>query len=85
LHNPRKTYYESENAVAVATTKHGYAMRRCVETDSMHKANAKSVIKVLVLIGAVLALNACHTMAGVGEDMSQVGKSIEHHADKHAH
>ncbi len=51
----------------------------------MHKANAKRVIKVLVLIGAVLALNACHTMAGVGEDMSQVGKSIEHHADKHAH
>lgn len=43
----------------------------------MRKAKANLVIKVLAMAGAVLLLNACHTIAGAGEDISQVGKSIE--------
>lgn len=40
-------------------------------------------IAVFVLVGAVLLLSACHTIAGAGEDISHVGKTITHQADKH--
>lgn len=45
---------------------------------------AKNVIRTFVLVGAVLLLNACHTIAGMGEDISHAGKGIEHQANKHA-
>jgi len=49
----------------------------------MHKNN--NVFKAFVLIGAVLLLSACHTIAGAGEDISHAGKAISHQADKHTH
>lgn len=50
----------------------------------MNGFGGKSLVKALLMVGAVLLLNACHTVAGVGADISHVGKSIERQADKHA-
>jgi predicted small secreted protein len=37
---------------------------------------------ILILIGAIPLLGACHTTAGAGEDISATGHAITHSADK---
>lgn len=39
---------------------------------------------LLALLGAVPVLNACHTTAGAGEDISRAGDAIQRSAEKHA-
>jgi predicted small secreted protein len=39
-------------------------------------------LTLLVLIGAIPLLGACHTTAGAGEDLSATGHVITHSADK---
>jgi predicted small secreted protein len=50
----------------------------------MTKRSTKLALAVLVLLGAVPLLGACHTTAGAGEDISKTGKVIEKTADKAA-
>ncbi|MDR3517905.1 MAG: entericidin A/B family lipoprotein [Azospirillaceae bacterium] len=40
--------------------------------------------KHILLVFLLLALGACHTTAGVGEDISKTGSTIEKSADKAA-
>ncbi len=40
-------------------------------------------ITLLMLAAAAPALQACHTVAGAGEDISRTGDAIERSADKH--
>lgn len=46
--------------------------------------NFMRALTLLALLGVAPLLGACHTTAGVGEDISQGGKAIEHSAEKHA-
>jgi predicted small secreted protein len=41
-------------------------------------------LAVLMLAAAVPLLSACHTTAGVGEDVSEGGRALEHSANAHA-
>jgi predicted small secreted protein len=41
-----------------------------------------TVLVLLVLTGAAFLLGACHTTAGVGEDIAATGHAITHSADK---
>ncbi|HEY0282983.1 MAG TPA: entericidin A/B family lipoprotein [Rhizomicrobium sp.] len=50
----------------------------------MCKRSTLLAFVLLVLSGAVLALGACHTIAGAGEDVSHAGQAIEKSAEKHA-
>jgi len=47
----------------------------------MHK-KFWTALTLLALIGIVPLLGACHTTAGVGEDISSGGHAITHEADK---
>jgi predicted small secreted protein len=40
-----------------------------------------SALTLLALLAAAPLLGACHTTAGVGEDISKTGSAIEHSAD----
>jgi predicted small secreted protein len=40
-------------------------------------------LTLLMLIGAVPLLGACHTTAGAGEDISATGQALTNSADKH--
>lgn len=40
-------------------------------------------LTILLLIAAAPLLGACHTTAGVGEDLSAAGHSVTNSADKH--
>ena len=39
-------------------------------------------VSLLVLMGAMPLLGACHTTAGAGEDISATGHAVTHAADK---
>ena len=39
-------------------------------------------LAILVLVGAVPLLSACHTTAGAGEDISAAGHAVTRGADK---
>ena len=39
-------------------------------------------LSVLVLVGAAVALSACNTTAGVGQDVSAAGHAVTNSADK---
>ncbi len=41
-------------------------------------------LTILALLGAVPLLGACHTTAGVGEDLSAGGHAMTNSAEKHA-
>jgi predicted small secreted protein len=41
-------------------------------------------LTLLMLIGAVPLLGACHTMAGAGQDISSTGNALTNSADKHS-
>jgi predicted small secreted protein len=40
-------------------------------------------LTLLVLLGAVPLLGACHTTAGAGEDISATGTALTNSAEKH--
>jgi predicted small secreted protein len=42
------------------------------------------VLTLLALVGAAPLLGACHTTAGIGEDLSAGGHAVTNSADKHA-
>ncbi len=41
-------------------------------------------LTLLMLVGAVPLLGACHTMAGAGQDISDTGSALTNSADKHS-
>ena len=41
-------------------------------------------LALLVLIGTMPLLGACHTTAGVGQDVSATGNALTNSAEKHA-
>ena len=41
-------------------------------------------LTLLMLIGAMPLLGACHTMAGAGQDISDTGNALTNSADKPA-
>jgi predicted small secreted protein len=43
-----------------------------------------SAFILLAFLAVVPLLGACHTTAGVGEDISKTGSTIEHSADRAA-
>jgi predicted small secreted protein len=42
------------------------------------------MLALLALIGAAPLLGACHTTAGMGEDLSAAGHAITHSAEEHS-
>ena len=44
--------------------------------------NISLALTILLLIGAAPLLGACHTTAGVGEDISATGHVVTHTAEK---
>ena len=45
-------------------------------------APVRAALLASLLFGAMLALSACNTTAGVGEDVSATGKAVTNTADK---
>ena len=45
--------------------------------------NFSVILTLLVLVGIAPLLGACHTTAGVGEDLSAGGKAVTNSAEKH--
>lgn len=43
---------------------------------------AGTILSVLVLVGAAVALSACNTTTGVGQDVSAAGHAVTNSADK---
>ena len=43
---------------------------------------AGTILSVLVLVGAAVALSACNTTAGVGQDVSAAGHAVTNSAEK---
>jgi predicted small secreted protein len=41
-------------------------------------------LTLLVLVGAAPLLSACHTAAGVGQDVSAAGNAVTNSAEKHS-
>jgi predicted small secreted protein len=50
----------------------------------MYKSTTMLTLALLLLVGSLPLLGACHTTAGAGEDISQAGTAMEKSADKHA-
>jgi entericidin B len=48
------------------------------------RKNTSIVLALLALIGLAPMLGACHTTAGVGEDLSAGGRAVTNSAEKHA-
>jgi predicted small secreted protein len=44
----------------------------------------KKALLLILLLGAIPALNACNTTAGAGKDISNTGRAIENSANRHA-
>lgn len=42
-----------------------------------------AALTMLILLGAIPLLSACHTTAGAGEDISSTGHAITNSADRH--
>ena len=59
---------------------------RRLEISAASFARRKALVCIslalLVLIGTMPLLGACHTTAGAGEDLSATGHAITHSADK---
>ena len=47
------------------------------------RTNLSVILTLLVLIGMAPLLGACHTTAGVGEDLSAGGHAVTNSAEKH--
>jgi predicted small secreted protein len=50
----------------------------------MRKSARLLALILFALSGATLLLSGCHTIAGVGQDVSNAGSAVEKSADKHA-
>ena len=48
----------------------------------MRRGLFSALLSVFVLAGTVIALGACNTTAGLGEDVSATGKAVTKGADK---
>jgi predicted small secreted protein len=48
------------------------------------RKNVLITLTLLMLIGAMPLLGACHTMAGAGQDISDTGNALTNSADKPA-
>jgi predicted small secreted protein len=48
------------------------------------RKNISLALTLLMLLGTIPLLGACHTTAGAGEDMSAAGNAVTRSADKHA-
>ncbi len=46
------------------------------------RRNVYLTLTLLMLIGAIPLLGACHTTAGFGQDLSNGGQAITHDANK---
>lgn len=46
------------------------------------RKNLFVALSLLALVAAAPILSACHTTAGVGEDVSATGHAVTHEADK---
>jgi predicted small secreted protein len=46
------------------------------------RKNLSIALTLLALIGVAPLLGACHTTAGIGEDVSATGHAVTHEADK---
>jgi predicted small secreted protein len=53
------------------------------KTTAMRKTFSLT-LTLLMLLGAVPLLGACHTMAGAGQDISDTGNALTTSADKNA-
>ena len=47
------------------------------------RKNLSMVLTLIALVGLAPVLGACHTTAGVGEDISAGGHAVTNSADKH--
>jgi predicted small secreted protein len=49
--------------------------------QGFRRGTAKLLIAALLLSGAAVALSACNTTAGVGQDVSATGRAVTNSAD----
>ncbi len=47
------------------------------------RRSATAALTLLALLAAAPLLGACHTTAGVGEDVSATGNAVTNEADRH--
>jgi predicted small secreted protein len=52
------------------------------EGISIMRKNLTIALSLLALVGVAPLLGACHTTAGIGEDVSATGHAVTHSADK---
>lgn len=50
----------------------------------MCKRKMMLTVTLLVLLGVAPFLGACHTMAGVGQDIKETGQALQDSANDHA-
>jgi predicted small secreted protein len=50
----------------------------------MSAQTTRIALMLMLLLSTGTLLGACHTTAGVGEDISRTGRAIENSANKHA-
>jgi predicted small secreted protein len=55
-----------------------------IELKEHHMKSFRLAITLAALIGAAPLLSACHTTAGVGQDLSQGGHALTNSADANA-
>jgi entericidin B len=48
------------------------------------RKHLSAILALLALLGSVPLLSACHTAAGLGEDLSAGGHAVTNSAEKHA-
>jgi len=48
----------------------------------MYKRTTLAALTLLIILGAVPLLGACHTTAGAGEDISHTGQAISRSANQ---
>lgn len=53
-----------------------------MSTKGMRLSFPLRILPPVLLVGAALLLNACHTTAGAGEDISKTGSAIENSAKR---
>ncbi len=50
-------------------------------TQDFRRGTARLLVAALLLSGAAVALSACNTTAGVGQDVSATGRALTNTAD----
>jgi predicted small secreted protein len=57
-------------------------MRKLV---SVRNSAASALLTLVVLVGATVALGACNTVRGMGEDLSAAGHAVSNSSDRILH